>query len=479
MENLHIFFSSLRWQDILDIAINSYILFRIYILFRGTTALRGVFGLVILWLFQRIGVSMGLIVTSWLMQGITAAMALIIIVVFANEIRNVFQARNLKSLLWKIHHPPEVYAIDEITEAVFELAKKRIGALLVIPGKKDLGDLIKEGIEWDGLVSREMIKTIFWHNNPVHDGAAVIDGKRISKVSCILPLSHRLDIPSFYGTRHRAAAGLAEATDAMVVAISEERGEVTVAKGDSLRIIRSPKQLSEFILAHTGQTVKAENHVVKEHLKIAGAALASVVIVSMIWFGFTRGRDTLISLDVPIKFSDVPAGMNIISTAPGSVSVNLAGSETLIKSLRPDQVQVQVSLSGSHLGENKIKIDRGKISSPPGIHVNRIQPESVMVTLDTEVVHTFPVQADWVGRLPPGIRITGIDIEPKTIKVKGRSLVIAKMSTIYTQKIPVDNISKSGRVRVKPVFPNGVEPVSETGGGFITVEYTIMPKEKS
>ncbi|NOY68003.1 MAG: DisA protein [Deltaproteobacteria bacterium] len=476
MENLYIFFSSLRWQDILDITLNSYILFRLYILFRGTSTLRVIMGLVMLWLFQRTALAMGLIVTSWLMQGITAAAAIIIIVVFGNEIRNVFQAKNFLSIFWRIHHPPELYALDEITKGIFDLAKNRIGALLVFPGKKDPTDFIRGGIDWDGVVSKEMIKSIFWHNNPVHDGAAVIDGKRISRVACILPLSHRLGIPSYYGTRHRAAAGLAEATDALVAVVSEERGEVTVARGDSMRIIRSPKQLEEFIRAHTGQTIKTDNHVVKENVKIAGAALASVILVSMIWFGFTRGMDTLVSLDVPIKFAELPPEMEIVNASAGSVNVNLAGAATLIQSLRPDQVQVKVGLLNAHVGDNSFKIKTADISSPPGIHVNRIQPESVTVTIDMEATRSIPVQADFSGRLSEGLRVTGVDVKPAFIKVTGRSLAIARTSTIYTQKIPVDTITKSGQITVKPAFENGLEPASGTGGDTITVEYTVMPK---
>ena len=218
-----IFVSSIRWQDFIDIAFNSYILFRLYALFRGTDAFRVLVGIAFLWILQRLAVSLGLILTSWMMEGIIAVAALIVIVVFRNEIRSVFRARNIWAILWGLPRKPTKTPVEIITESVFNLAKRRIGAFMVLPGKEDLEEFVQQGIPWDGRVSTEMIESIFWPNNPVHDGAAIIVEDRVSEVGVILPLSHRKDLPSAYGTRHRAAAGLSETTDAMVIVVSEER----------------------------------------------------------------------------------------------------------------------------------------------------------------------------------------------------------------------------------------------------------------
>ena len=224
MDKLFSFIFSIRWQDFLDIAISSYILFRLYVLFRGTNVFRVIAGIALLWFFQRISVTLGLIVTSWAMQGIIALAAIIIIIVFRNEIRSVLQAKNLRAILWGFPGGETKTPIEIIVESIYDLSRKGIGALLVFPAKENLEDVLQSGIPLNGLVSKEMITSIFWHGNPVHDGAAVISGDRIVEVGAILPLSHRDDLPSHYGTRHRAAAGLAEATDALAVIVSEERG---------------------------------------------------------------------------------------------------------------------------------------------------------------------------------------------------------------------------------------------------------------
>ena len=121
MDTLISFLETIRWQDIADISINSYIIFRLYIVFRGTNAFLVLIGLVFLWFFQRLAFSLGLIITSWAIQAITAVGALIIIVVFRNEIRSVLQTKNLKAILWEFPHNTVLTSIEIIVESVFKM----------------------------------------------------------------------------------------------------------------------------------------------------------------------------------------------------------------------------------------------------------------------------------------------------------------------------------------------------------------------
>lgn len=136
------------------------------------------------------------------------------------------------------------------------MARARSGALIVFTGKEDLEEVVQSGTPWQGLVSKEMITSIFWHDNPVHDGAAIIQGDRVIEVGVILPLSQRKDLPSYYGTRHRAAAGLAETTDALVILVSEERGNVVVAKGSRMSVVNQKAELAQILQEHVGVTEK-------------------------------------------------------------------------------------------------------------------------------------------------------------------------------------------------------------------------------
>jgi len=444
MDNLQFLISSLRWQDIVDIGLVSYILLRFYVLFRGTNAFRVLIGMILLWFFQQVAVSMGLIVTSWVVQGVVAVGAIIIIVIFRNEIRNVLLARNLKSIFWDFSAKTVITAIETIVQSVHEMAQHKCGALLVFPGKEDLEEVVQGGIPWKGAISKEMIMSIFWADNPVHDGAAVIQGNQINQVAAILPLSRRDDLPSYYGTRHRAALGLAEATDALVIAVSEERGDVVVARGSQLKIVKQKRRLGQILQEHMGVSVKKGRESRKETLTFIAAALFSVIFTTGVWFSVSRGVDSLVTLQVPLEYTKRDLAMEIVKTSVNTVNLELEGSGALIKSIRPDQVQVRMDLSKSKAGPNTFSITRKSISLPPGIVLKGVTPSVVEVELDVLIKKELPVQIDWTGRLPDHFILENASIEPKTVEIIGGKRMLEKMQTLYTEKIPLDNLEVEG-----------------------------------
>lgn len=439
------FIATIRWQDVVDILVNSYILYRVYVLFHGTNAFRVLAAVTSLWILQEIAASVGLILTSWGIRGITAAAAIIIIVVFRNEIRTVLLARNVKAFLWGSPTPELSSPVDTITEALFQMAQKRIGALVVFPGKEDLSEVLHGGIAWDGTISNEMLISIFWPKNPVHDGAIIIRESRVVEVGVLLPLSQRQDLPSFYGTRHRAAAGLAERTDALVVAVSEERGRVTVARNNELKPVADRKEFAQVLRKHLNleeETQEARKR--RERNRHIVASVLSILIMTAIWFGFTRSQDTIIGLSVPIEYVNRPAGFEILETSIDEARLQLYGSSALIKSLRQGQVQVKVDLSKATEGKNVFSLTQDDILLPPGVFLNRIQPPTLDVTLDVPSTREIPIQVDWVGKLPENYAIVKAMVSPDSVKVIGGSKILDKVQTIYTSPIKVDGVTKSG-----------------------------------
>ena len=144
------FIESIRWQDVVDISVNSYIILRLYILLRGTNAFRILIGFAFLWFFQMTAEALGLIITSWAIQGITAVVAIIIIVVFRNEIRSVLQVKNLKSILWGFSHKTTPTPIEAIVDSAFELARKEWALCWYFPVRKTLMSWSKTGCHGKG-----------------------------------------------------------------------------------------------------------------------------------------------------------------------------------------------------------------------------------------------------------------------------------------------------------------------------------------
>ena len=444
MDNFIYLVSSLRWQDIVDISLVSYILLRFYALFRGTNAFRVLIGMTILWFFEQSAVSMGLVVTSWVVQGVVALGAFIIIVIFRNEIRNVLLARNLKSILWDFSSKTVITTIETIVQSVHEMAQHKCGALIVFPGKEDLEEVVLGGIAWKGEISKEMILSIFWPDNPVHDGAAVIQGDQIKQVAAILPLSRRDDLPSYYGTRHRAALGLAEATDALVIAVSEERGDVVIAKDSQLKTVKQKRRLGQILQEHMGVALKKGRESRKEKLVFIAAAIFSVVFTTGVWLSVSRGVDTLVTLQVPLEYTKRDLAMEIVKTSVNAVNLELEGSGALIKSIRPDQVQIRLDLSKSKAGPNTFTISRKNISLPPGIVLKGVTPSEVDVDLDVLIKKELPVQIDWVGRLPDHFILEEATVEPQTVEIIGGKRMLEKMTTLYTEKVPINNLEVEG-----------------------------------
>ena len=446
MEKIVLLLSSLRWQDIVDIGLVSYILFRFYVLFRGTNAFRVLIGMTILWFFQQVAVSMGLIVTSWVVQIIVAFGAFIIIVIFRNEIRSVLQASHLKAILWDVSSKAVISTIEVIVQSVYDMGMRKCGALIVFPGKDDVEEVVQSGIPWKGEISREMILSIFWPDNPVHDGAAIVQGDQITQVGAILPLSRRDDLPTYYGTRHRAALGLAETTDALVIAVSEERGDVVVARDGNLKVVKQKRKLEQILQEHKGVSTKKGGELIKEKLMIAAAALFSVIFITGVWFSVSRGGDTLLTFESPVEYLNRDPSMEIVKTSVNAVSLELEGSGALIKSIKPDQVQVKLDLGKSKAGPNSFTITRESISLPPGIVLKGVTPTVVEVDLDVLIKKEVPVQIDWVGRLPDHFILTEAKVEPETVAVIGGRRILEDLSTIYTEKVQLDNLEVKGTI---------------------------------
>jgi diadenylate cyclase len=468
---------NLRWQDVVDILVVSYFLFRLYVLFRGTYVFRVIIGIGFLWIFQRIAAYLGLVVTSWAMQGVIAFTAIIIIIVFRNEIKNVLQTKDLGSILWGVSYKAYETSVEIITQSVYELANRKIGALIVIPAKDDLQEVVQSGIQWRGVLSREMLLSIFWPDNPAHDGAAIISGNRVMEVGAILPLSRRTDLPSSYGTRHRAAVGLSEKTDSLLIVVSEETGHVVTVKNNEITAIHNNLELEKILQSHTGISLAEKGLREKEHFQLSFAALAILVFVIGTWFSFSRGLETLISIEVPIEYMNRNPGMELLESSINTVNLSLSGAGALVKSVKPDQVKVRIDLAKSVIGLNSFTITQENITLPPGVMLKKVEPQVVDVTLDVPIKKELPIQVDWIGKLPANLILEEIKMDPERITVVGGSKILEKISTIYTEKIALDTLKQSGQMVTKLALNPASLKVENGTKDKVTLSYVIRKRE--
>lgn len=240
----------ITWREILDIALVAFVFYRIILLVRGTRAVSVIWGLVfIIAVFFASG-EFGLTTLHWLLQNFLGSFFLVVIILFQQDIRKALAQVGAGSL-WR-RSTIDDEDVNQIVAALVSMAEKRVGALVVIEKNVPLGDLTDRGVPMDARISRDLLMSIFFPDNPLHDGAVIVRGGRILAAGCILPLAAGLKGKAKYGTRHRAAAGVTEDTDALALVVSEERGEITAAVAgrltaalDEVRVKRVLKRIWE------------------------------------------------------------------------------------------------------------------------------------------------------------------------------------------------------------------------------------------
>jgi diadenylate cyclase len=219
----------LSWRDVLDIALVSLILYRVLLLVRGTKAAKMLVGLLLLLAASVISRLLPLYTMDWLLQSFWAYIVIAVIVIFQPEIRRALAKMGEASFLSAFTSAEELKSLEEIVRASISLANRKIGALIVIQRDTKLKDFVELGTPLDARVSKELLMSIFHPSSPIHDGAVVIKGNRVIAAGCFLPIAPTTRISKALGTRHRAALGLTEETDAVVIVVSEETGQISMS----------------------------------------------------------------------------------------------------------------------------------------------------------------------------------------------------------------------------------------------------------
>ena len=228
--------SNIRIFDLIDIAIMAFIVYKAIEFFKETRAGQLIKGIAVVFGAYLIANWFELATVKWLILRLTDSLIVIAVIVFHPEIRRMLEKMGHsritaigRSQMTDVEYQEKLDNLNEICKAVNNMQEKKIGALIVIERKTPLGEIIDSGTAIDATVSTELIQNIFYPKSPLHDGGMVIRGDRIASAGCILPLTSNNELSSQLGTRHRAAIGMSETSDAVVVVVSEETGTASVA----------------------------------------------------------------------------------------------------------------------------------------------------------------------------------------------------------------------------------------------------------
>ena len=442
-------FFPFKWQDVADILVISFIAHRLFLLFRGTTALQIMVGLIFLWLFQGLAQATGLVLTSWFFQGAGAVAVLVIVVVFRNEIREVLIQTN--PVRFFLGRPRETRAMELtlIVDAAFHLAQTKTGALIVLQNRDHLDGHLIEGFPLDGKLIPHILQSIFLKESPVHDGATVIRGDRIVRVGTFLPLTRREGLPQHFGTRHRAAVGLSELTDAAVLVVSEERGEISLVNKGNVELVRDPQQLEQRLTRLlTGLPAETKPQPrPRAFLTQLGGFLVTFLLVSLIWGVYSGRQLSLMSVTAPVYFRNIPANLELRKASADKVEVQITGKRQLVTALKPDQVRAFLDLQSVESGSHRLDLGAENVVLPPGLDVVRITPSSIRVEMEPFMVKELAVKPEFEGFPPRGYQIHVVRVKPRSVRVGGPSSTLRTISSLSTDPINLGDIPPERKER--------------------------------
>jgi len=225
----------ITWVDALDILVVAFVTYWLILLIRGTRAVNMIAGLGILFIAYVVSQVLPMYTLHWILNIFLSSIIIIIVILFQEDIRRALARMGKASIFTGVSRREESLLLEEISSALVSMSERRVGALLVLERETRLDDFLQGGTVLDARVSRELLKSIFFPLSPLHDGATVLRQGRVKAAGCFLPLTARTDIQKSMGTRHRAALGIGEKSDAVVLVVSEEDGSISIAHDGSIR----------------------------------------------------------------------------------------------------------------------------------------------------------------------------------------------------------------------------------------------------
>lgn len=377
-------------KDILDIIIVAICIYLVLIFIKQTKSNFIFIALIILFGLNFFAKEFNLGLTRNIFEPLLTFFIAIFVVVFQPEIRKFFKwlSAGRKTSFAKALSLPEENA-QTLVRASFEMAKKRIGAIIVLPGQYPLDDLIEGGFTLDGKISFPLILSIFDSSTPGHDGAILIEGSSVKMFGLHLPLAREFTEYSRVGTRHRAAAGITERTDALAIVVSEERGEVSVSQNGKLKKVETPEELVNIIHDFTDiedDTAKPSKGLFNYFI-VKNSAIKIIALVLSIFFWFFLIQTATIvknSYHIPIEFKSLNENITISANSESTVKITVTGDSKDIKNIKSEDIRVTVDAKDFKLGSNNIIINEENIKVPSYIKLDSFTPKKLNITTKVE-----------------------------------------------------------------------------------------------
>jgi len=367
------------WGELVDVVAVAAVLWALLVWLRRARARLAFVGVAIAggsYLLARLA---GLELTAWVFQGFFAVLVIVLVVVFQEDLRRLFETIAVLGLRRKAPLPASS-ALDVLVRVSARLAEMRTGALIVVPGREPLERHVEGGIELDGRLSEPLLLSLFDASSPGHDGAILVVRDRIARFAVHLPLSTNQRELGPGGTRHAAGLGLSERTDALCIVVSEERGTISLAENGTLRRVQPPElagELRRFV--DGGGAPLATSWPIAAYWREAILALG---LAATLWVARVPGSSVAEVVRVaPVIVEKLPDGYVLEAVTPPEIEVTLSGLRLDLFLLAGDTPAVRIDALLAKLGRRTFTVEPDLIEVPEGVSVVNVSPPEVRLSL--------------------------------------------------------------------------------------------------
>lgn len=497
---------AVRWTDVAEIIIITYLIYHFLVWLRDTRAWSLLRGFLVILIFAALASLFNMTTILWIIQNVTGTAIIALVVILQPELRTAMEDLGRKMFPFAMSRTPEGRfsdkTISELVRACLEMSRTRTGALIVIEQTTPLKEYERTGIAIDGAVTSQLLINIFEKNTPLHDGAVIVEGDRVVSATCYLPLStNHLD--KNLGTRHRAAVGVSETTDALTLVVSEETGGISVAyrgvltqqmDAESLRarLVRIQNK-GEDVGKKKGFLPWAGDRIENRRINLLenpGLKIFSLAFAFILWFMVTNFSDPVsyfyaTNVKVALQNTDVLTTQGetytVLQNSDTISTVTVAASRSVIDSFQNDDVIATADLANMR--------SDGTVPIVLTTNKNRSQVKSITASnnevrlrVEKKVTKSVPLEAKTTGELVAGYYLSEVSAGQNQLRISGPASVVEQVKSAeasvdiggYTERIrttsPIVLLDESG----SSVSQSGLEMSVNT----VTLTAEILPTQK-
>ncbi|MCL2340469.1 MAG: diadenylate cyclase [Proteobacteria bacterium] len=451
------------WRMALDILLIAAALFFLYRTLHRLGTWKIMVGILLALLVFVLASALQLKGIEWIYHNVSNVAVLGLIIIFQPELRKILEKAVSVSPHRHRDQDTELYTL--IGAALVNLAQEQCGAIIVFPGKEPLNSKISGGYRLNAVPSLPLILSIFDSNSPGHDGAVIIDGGKLTRFGVRLPMSQSARLGEEYGTRHHAAMGLAEQTDALALVVSEERGRVSIFVNGEMRPVRTAEEITRIIAAHQQELgLFNRDNGLKIRKRTIFQVAVSLVVAIIFWSTLIIAQREVVErvLPVAIDYTSPADELALVGEKPNEVKLYLSGPKSEIDNLTNNPPNVKIDLSKMAKGSQTIIITSENLRLPKGVTLLDTSPQQLKLTLAAVVQKNVPITPQIIGKLPGNLKIKKITVTPPTVLVTIPSTKEENVSEeVLTTPIYLESISTDSKLFCKVTARPSIQPVAK------------------